>query len=112
VRRGRAVVLPRAGPRRQPRWDGDEAVQGVRRGGRVRAAAAVPAPVPVRRVRRGRRRVPRLRRHQERLAPRPLHLTETQINGPGQRVDSVDRAFQGRAQRILQYLFFFPSLFF
>jgi hypothetical protein len=44
-------------------------------GGCVRAAAAVPAFVPLRWVRGGYRGMPRVRSHQERLTPRPLLLT-------------------------------------
>jgi hypothetical protein len=75
--RGRAVVLLRrgAGRARQRRVHAQAGVQVVWQRRSVRAAVAVPAPVPVPRVRRGRRgRVPRLRDHQERLAPRPLLL--------------------------------------
>jgi hypothetical protein len=48
----------------------------------VRAAAPVPAPVPVPRVRGRRGYVPRLRRHEERLAACPAALSVD----PGQRV--------------------------
>jgi hypothetical protein len=107
--RGRAVVLLRAGAggrpglrRRRRREQG--VVPVVRRGGRVRAAAAVPAPVPVRRVRGGRGGVPRLRGHQERLAPRPLVVTSS-APAAAQRIDSSDRSFIPRSR---PRVFFLP----
>ena len=49
--------------------------------GRLRSAAPLPAPVPVRRVRTRRERLPRVRGHQERLAPCPPFLT-IQLRAP------------------------------
>ncbi|CAN6270342.1 unnamed protein product [Urochloa humidicola] len=78
---GGEVVLLRGGGAAGVQEE-DGGVPVVRRRGGERAAAAVPAPVPVPRVRAQRRRVPRLRRSQERRAPCPRLLKAHGVRPP------------------------------